>query len=185
MHYWRDTAGTWHRVDTNILTKIWDNRSKIVFDPSGNVYAILPNIQIASATVQSGYSDWAIISTADDNRFFHSEPLIDFYALRSRGELYVFVQAGTTSAVSGNLYAIKYTLGTVVANPTAAPAKTGDVNSSGTVDIVDALLVAQYYVGMNPSGFNQAAADVNKSGSIDIVDALLIAQYYVGIIPGF
>jgi hypothetical protein len=26
----------------------------------------------------------------------------------------------------------------------------GDVNSSGTVDIVDALLIAQYYVGIVP-----------------------------------
>jgi hypothetical protein len=59
------------------------------------------------------------------------------------------------------------------------------VNGSGTVDIVDALLVAQYYVGLNPSNFNSSLADVNCSGSIDIVDALLIAQKYVGLISGF
>jgi hypothetical protein len=58
----------------------------------------------------------------------------------------------------------------------------GDVNSSGTIDIVDALLIAQYYVGLNPSGFNASVADVNCSGSIDIVDALLVAQLYVGLI---
>jgi lysophospholipase L1-like esterase len=58
----------------------------------------------------------------------------------------------------------------------------GDVNSNGTVDIVDALVIAQYYVGLNPSNFNAANADVNCSGAIDIVDALLIAQYYVGLI---
>jgi hypothetical protein len=61
----------------------------------------------------------------------------------------------------------------------------GDVNTSVTIDIVDALLVAQYYVGLNPSNFNASAADVNRSGAIDIVDALLIAQYYVGLISGF
>jgi endoglucanase len=58
----------------------------------------------------------------------------------------------------------------------------GDVNNSGSVDIVDALLVAQYYVGMTPSVFYSSVADVNGSGSIDVVDALLVAQYYVGII---
>jgi hypothetical protein len=58
----------------------------------------------------------------------------------------------------------------------------GDVNSNGTIDIVDALLIAQYYVGLNPPGFNASAADVNCSGSIDIVDALLVAQLYVGLI---
>ncbi|MBN1697135.1 MAG: hypothetical protein JW881_06455 [Spirochaetales bacterium] len=71
--------------------------------------------------------------------------------------------------------------------PTVTPytGLTGDVNSNGAVDIVDALLVAQEYVGLEPANFNTAAGDVNGSGSIDIVDALLIAQYYVGLIPGF
>ncbi len=66
--------------------------------------------------------------------------------------------------------------------PTNPPGTPGDVNGSGTVDIVDALLVAQYYVGLNPSGFIAANADTNCTGSIDIVDALRIAQYYVGLL---
>lgn len=61
----------------------------------------------------------------------------------------------------------------------------GDVNGDGTIDIVDALLTAQYYVGLNPAGFNPDAADVDCNGSVDIVDALLIARYYVGIITEF
>ncbi len=70
--------------------------------------------------------------------------------------------------------------------PTNPPAGTlGDVNTNGTVDIVDALLVAQYYVGLNPSNFSAALADTNCSGGIDIVDALLIAQRYVGLIASF
>ncbi len=79
--------------------------------------------------------------------------------------------------------------------PSATPAPTagtcpcalGDVNCSGTevIDIVDALLVAQYYVGLAPANFYACAADVNASGAIDIVDALRIAQYYVGLITSF
>jgi endoglucanase len=72
--------------------------------------------------------------------------------------------------------------------PTPAPTGSillGDVNTSGAVDIVDALLVAQYYVGLNPANFNSGAGDVNCSGGVDIVDALLIAQYYVGLISQF
>jgi pectinesterase len=61
----------------------------------------------------------------------------------------------------------------------------GDVNASGAVDIVDALLTAQYYVGLNPSGFNATVADVNLDSAVNIVDALLIAQYYVGLIAQF
>jgi poly(3-hydroxybutyrate) depolymerase len=61
----------------------------------------------------------------------------------------------------------------------------GDVNGSGAIDIVDALVVAQAYVGLNPSNYNAACADTNCSGSVDIVDALLIAQKYVGLISSF
>ncbi len=61
----------------------------------------------------------------------------------------------------------------------------GDVNNDGFIDIVDALLTAQYFVGLNPNNFHLEVADVNANGSIDIVDALLIAQYFVGLINEF
>ncbi len=61
----------------------------------------------------------------------------------------------------------------------------GDVNHSGGIDIVDALVVAQFYVGLNPANYNAGEADVNCSGGTDIVDALVIAQYYVGLIGQF
>ena len=61
----------------------------------------------------------------------------------------------------------------------------GDVDSSGVVDIVDALKTAQYYVGLNPAGFDVTRADVNCDGGVDIVDALLVAQYYVGLVTSF
>jgi len=56
------------------------------------------------------------------------------------------------------------------------------VNNSGAVDIVDALMTAQYYVGLNPPGFNTNLADVNGDGVVNIIDALMIAQAYVGLI---
>ena len=59
----------------------------------------------------------------------------------------------------------------------------GDVNDDGSVNIIDALLISQYYVGLNPANFNPANADTNCNGSIDIVDALLVAQIYVGLSP--
>ncbi len=61
----------------------------------------------------------------------------------------------------------------------------GDVDSSGTINIVDALRIAQYYIGMPVTVFNTAVADVNCDGKIDIVDALRVAQCYVGIVPCF
>ena len=62
----------------------------------------------------------------------------------------------------------------------AAPC--GDVNSSGAIDIVDALMTAQYYVGLDPQPYDVSAADASGDSMINIVDALLTAQYYVGLI---
>lgn len=61
----------------------------------------------------------------------------------------------------------------------------GDSNNDGSIDIIDALLTAQYYVGIDPAGFIESVSDVNDDGSVDIVDALMIAQRYVGIIDQF
>jgi hypothetical protein len=61
----------------------------------------------------------------------------------------------------------------------------GDTNGDGVVDIIDALLTAQYYVDLNPADFIPGNADTNCDGAIDIIDALLIAQYYVDLITGF
>ncbi|MBN1699551.1 MAG: family 43 glycosylhydrolase [Spirochaetales bacterium] len=69
--------------------------------------------------------------------------------------------------------------------PPGSTGAIGDVNDDGAINIVDALLVAQYYVGLDPQGFNRSRADANCNGNIDIVDALLVAQYYVGLIDRF
>jgi uncharacterized protein len=61
-------------------------------------------------------------------------------------------------------------------------ASCGDVNSDGEVTIVDALLIAQHYVELDPENFDSTVADVDGDGGIDIVDALLVAQFYVGLI---
>jgi lysophospholipase L1-like esterase len=61
----------------------------------------------------------------------------------------------------------------------------GDANGDGEVNIVDALVIAQYYVGYNTTGIIISSSDVNCSGTVDIVDALMVAQYYVGLISTF
>jgi len=76
----------------------------------------------------------------------------------------------------------EYLNGVWVPNAVPPDFPLGDVNHDNNVDIVDALLVAQYVVGL-PSPIYQEQADVNLDGVINIVDALLIAQYYVGVIP--
>ncbi|MBN2533641.1 MAG: glycoside hydrolase family 9 protein [Spirochaetales bacterium] len=68
---------------------------------------------------------------------------------------------------------------------TNPPTNLGDVNNDSSIDIIDALLIAQYYVGLDPQNFDINNADTNCNGTVDIIDALLIAQYYVGLINEF
>ncbi len=113
MHYWRDTNGKWSQIDTGISTKIWANRSKVAYDSMGNLYAIMPNIQIASASAASGYSDWTVVSVDDNGRFNHSEPLIDISGLKAGSNtLYVYAQKGTVKNTSSEIEVIKYSLNT-------------------------------------------------------------------------
>ncbi|MBN2440164.1 MAG: glycoside hydrolase family 5 protein [Spirochaetales bacterium] len=61
----------------------------------------------------------------------------------------------------------------------------GDANNDGRVNILDSLIITQFYVGLNPGNFNFMLADVNCNNVVDVVDALLIAQYYVRLIDFF
>jgi hypothetical protein len=115
----------------------------------------------------------------------------DIYA-SAGGQNKAIAESFTTTADSGGQIVIQFTSVTenpkingIGIRPGSNNTTRGDANGNGTVDIVDALLIAQYYVGLNPSGFIAGNADANCSGSIDIVDALLVAQYYVGLISSF
>lgn len=61
----------------------------------------------------------------------------------------------------------------------------GDVNCSGNVDSVDALLVLQAAAGLATYVCPASRSDVNWDGVIDAVDAALILQYTAGLIEGF
>ncbi|MBN2442438.1 MAG: metallophosphoesterase [Spirochaetales bacterium] len=61
----------------------------------------------------------------------------------------------------------------------------GDVDGDDTISIIDALLVARFYVDIPLQNFNEVLADANGDGTVEIIDALLIAQYYVGLITEF
>ena len=62
--------------------------------------------------------------------------------------------------------------------PTVAAAPCGDVNGDGVVNVGDALVVAQFDVGIRPCSrlTHLEACDVNGDGACNIGDALRIAQ---------
>lgn len=62
----------------------------------------------------------------------------------------------------------------------------GDVNGDNTIDVSDALLACQFYLGnVVPTDAQNAAADVNGDGAVDVSDALMICQFYLGNITEF
>ena len=68
--------------------------------------------------------------------------------------------------------------------PTKTPQVTGDVNSDGTIDAIDASLILTEYAKsatgnkLNFSAVQKISADVNKDGEIDAIDASLVLGYY-------
>jgi hypothetical protein len=70
--------------------------------------------------------------------------------------------------------------------PNSITFRRGDVNGNGTVDIFDAMYIAQYIVGTRPvsqlNTVNAACVKHDTGGDrLDIFDAMYIAQYVVGL----
>ena len=64
--------------------------------------------------------------------------------------------------------------------------KYGDVNNDGTVDVSDAMLVCQIYLGnVTPTDAQKLAANVNGDDAVDVSDAMMICQFYLGNITEF
>lgn len=105
-HYWRNTNGTWTRNAMG-LPVILNFRGKLAVTSTNNLYAILPDLRIASASATSNWTDWALIDTADSGRFF-SDPLIDRGRLRVEDKLSIYYPEKS----SNNIYVLDYTLGT-------------------------------------------------------------------------
>lgn len=62
----------------------------------------------------------------------------------------------------------------------------GDVDDNGKINVSDAVLVLQAYVGKKElTDAQTAAADVDKNEKVNVSDAVKILQYYVGKITSF
>jgi len=183
---WNTTSQAWFRPYSTASSyeelgiKIWINHS-------GNIQ---PEGSIAGTTNIGGHT-WEVwhpgtgldsityrITSPRDSISLDYKSFIDDAVLRGyiQSSWYlVFIRAGFEIWNGGTGLRLKSFQSTVSQN-------LGDVDNNGTVDIIDALKISQYYVGLNPSDFNPSRADVDCNGSIDILDALKVSQYYVGLI---
>ena len=147
----------------NWQLSIFDDQGNLVFGPAG---------EGIGATSGVNSSEIGELKTAPSNQV---NPLADY----GDGDSSTFGRPNTVAAVPQDLSALRY------------PYMQLDANCSGTVDIGDALRIAQYSVGLlnlssqcplsDPtSQIYSGAADVNLDQAIDISDALLTAQCTVG-----
>lgn len=105
---------------------------------------------------------------------------------------FTHIGSGTATITTPSGGTERFSTHQFAAAPVVPARPDGDVSCDGTVDIVDAMAIAQYDVGSrtdaascsmsNPAGQLFAArGDVDGNGSTNVVDALLIAQCVVGI----
>lgn len=55
----------------------------------------------------------------------------------------------------------------------------GDADDNGVVNLTDAVVVFNYYMGSSLPKFNAVAADFDCNGSINLTDAVLIFNFYM------
>jgi hypothetical protein len=106
-HYWRDTNGTWTRQPMDLPVQgTW--RGKLAVTSSDNLYAVLPNIRIASASATARWTNWTLIDKSRDGIYF-SDPLIDRQQLFTSDRLTVYTP---TTILGGAVFidTISYTV---------------------------------------------------------------------------
>ena len=55
-----------------------------------------------------------------------------------------------------------------------------DLNSDGTINIVDVISVVNIIIGtINPTDVQQCAADINQDGDVNVVDVISIVNYII------
>lgn len=125
---------------------------------------------------------------ADDGTYFSSRALdeepIDTVVITVKAGDLVRIDVGCSDA-EWNIPSGTVTI-TASFEAAAAAVVMGDANGDGEINYLDAMLVAQYYVGdIAEDSMSLAAADVNADGEVNYLDAMMIAQYYVGDIDSF
>jgi mannan endo-1,4-beta-mannosidase len=202
---YRDYDGSGSKYgNTSVKAALTDNENGSVFasisgtdDSSLHVIAINKNFDYSADFTFRIYSGrnyisaraWAFDSSSSSITERNSVPSITnntfTYSIPKLSVFHFVITAGSGTGLTPEPPAAT-PVPTPVDTPQMTPAPTatsitGDVNNDGTINIVDALLIAQYYVGLNPVSFSTASADVSKDGIVDIRDALLIAQCFLGI----
>ena len=120
------------------------------------------------AAVEAAINDIGVVTEASGNAILAAEELFAALSEDEKAQVENFDDLVAARAI----YDAMQTVG-------PQPIRYGDANNDGSVDISDAILIAQYTVDTTLELDDLVAADVNGDGCVDIADAILIAQYTV------
>ena len=173
--YLMAVGSTIERIEVTKLPDKTTYNVKDTFDPTGmQVTAYYANGKTRDITAYVTWSETPL--TANDTDFQITFP----YAMYQNRE------NSDTLEMEYGVHCDKpmTTLTLTIEDPTEV--KYGDVNGDGIIDISDAMLICQIYLGnVAPTDTQKKAAEVNGDGIIDISDAMMVCQYYLGNIAKF
>ncbi len=73
-------------------------RGKLALSASGNLYAVLPDMRIAAASLAQGFKAWTLLASSDAGKYF-SDPLIDTALLATEDTLSIFYPRKSSSEI--------------------------------------------------------------------------------------
>ena len=159
-------------------------------------YISLLDLQTGVATDITTYQNMGVYGSSDAHSMnMEYDPVTNsiYMTFTSNGRRYFLYRYDIVSTALTELSRLSDTdcaFGGLALNQPAGSdpeeARMGDVNGDDVVNYLDAMMIAQYYVG-DITGFdlNLVVADVNGDGVVNYLDAMMIAQYYVGDIDSF
>ncbi|MGN0620913.1 MAG: S8 family serine peptidase [Porcipelethomonas sp.] len=159
-----------------------DNFIAEIYDMAGNCTAVTEN-NLSGEKYTLNYDEGRMFYTTSDKDFKSKISLTD----SSGKKVYYSINVTPEQVYKRGLDGFDLSIGsTVIAHIEAQVGLAGDANNDGTVDVFDAVYVAQYTVSPSSSkykGFkdsiNFCLADMKKDESVDVFDAIAIAKYTV------
>ena len=173
--YLMAVGSTIERIEVTKLPDKTTYNAKDTFDPTGmQVTAYYANGKTRDVTKYVTWSEKPL--TADDTDFQITFP----YAMYQNRENSETLEMEYGVHCDKPMTTLTLTIGD------QTEVKYGDVNGDGIIDVSDAMLICQIYLGnVIPTDTQKKAADVNADGTIDVSDAMMVCQYYLGNITKF
>jgi len=178
-----------------IYAKATDNAGLTAYSTPVSIAVNLPTYSLTVSQSSGETGSGAVTSSPTGiscgstcSASFNSGASVTLTETPASGSTFAGWSGGGCSGTSSTCVVTMSSSQSVTADFTVSPSSPayGQVLTTDTsVTLQDAVTVAQYVVGLNPTNFNAANAKVDGNSTITLNDAVLIAKYVVGLITKF